>query len=133
MLGFYSDEISSQHYPPPLNLFYPDHASFVAFISNIRSGLTLFQALRIFRNYSDFPVQGLLMSEKLVPDIRRSDHASFWDLGYSAIMVTDTAFYRNMNYHTVGDVTETLNFKKMAKLTHGLALMLAKQACVIHR
>lgn len=132
MLGYYSDEKSSQEYPAPLKWFYPDRANFIAFVANINSGLSLCRSLHAFRKHSAFPVQGLIMSERLVPDIRRSDHASFWDLGYQAVMVTDTAQFRNMNYHTVGDVPRTLDYAKMAELLSGLAQMLSELAVVIH-
>ena len=132
MLGYYSDEKSSQHYPAPLNWFYPDRANFIAFVANINSGLSLLRSLCAFRKHSGFPVEGLIMSERLVPDIRRSDHASFWDLGYPAVMVTDTAQFRNINYHTVGDVPRTLDYTKMAELVSGLAQMLSELVVVIH-
>ena len=131
MLGYYSDEKSSQQYPAPLKWFYPDRANFIAFVANIDSSLSLYRSVHAFRKHSAFPVQGLIMSERLVPDIRRSDHASFWDLGYPAVMVTDTGEYRNMNYHTVGDVPRTLDYAKMAELLSGLAQMLSELAVVI--
>lgn len=128
MLGYYSEAPGSQNYPPPLNWFYPDQANFIAFVSNIKSGRMLWQSLMAFRKHSDFPVQGLVMSERLVPDIRRSDHASFWDTGYPAVMVTDTADFRNIHYHTVGDTIRTLDFRKMAGVVEGLSLMIASLA-----
>ncbi len=69
-------------------------------------------------------MQGLGIPEKWVPDIRRSDHAQFWDRGIPALMLTDTAFYRNNRYHSVGDLPHTLNYSKMAEVTKGLACML---------
>lgn len=128
MLGYYSDMPGSQSYPVPLSWFYPDQANFIAFVGNIPSGLLLWQSLNAFRRLSDFPAQGLIMSERLVPDIRRSDHASFWDAGYPAVMVTDTAEFRNIHYHTVGDVMRTLDLKKMAGVVEGLTRMLADLA-----
>ncbi len=125
MLGYYSDKPGSQSYPVPLSWFYPDQANFIAFVGNIQSGCLLWQSLNAFRRHSDFPAQGLIMSERLVPDIRRSDHASFWDAGYPAVMVTDTAEFRNIHYHTVGDVMRTLDLKKMAGVVEGLTMMLA--------
>ena len=124
MLGYYSDEPGSQDYPAPLNWFYPDTADFIAMIANIPSGRLLQQSLSRFRQHSAFPVQGMVMSGKLVPDIRRSDHAGFWDAGVPAIMITDTAFYRNNRYHSVGDLPHTLDYRRMAELTSGLACML---------
>ncbi len=123
MMGYYSSAKGSQNYPKPLNWFYPDTGNFIAMVSNIPSATVLMRALRAYRAENLYPVQGLMMSEKLVPDIRRSDHAQFWDQGIPALMVTDTAFYRNPNYHSVGDLPRTLDYHSMAKVTHSLANM----------
>ena len=125
MLGYYSEKPHSQNYPTPLRWFYPDTGSFIAFVSNVPSSLLLFRTIMYFRRHSDFHAEGLIMPERLIPDIRRSDHASFWDAGYPALMVTDTSFYRNNNYHTVGDVVRTLDYGKMADVVTGLSGMLA--------
>jgi len=53
--------------------------------------------------------------------VRLSDHAPFWDLGYPAVMVTDTSFYRNPHYHAATDTIETLNIEFMAKVCEGVA------------
>ena len=124
MLGFYSEKQGTQHYPAVIKWLYPDRADFIGFIVNLPSGRLLAESLARFRCYTDFPVEGLWLSEQLLPDIRRSDHASFWDQGYPALMVTDTSFYRNINYHTVGDTANTLNYAKMARLVSGLSLMI---------
>lgn len=128
MLGYYSDKPGSQQYPFPLNYIYPDTGNFVAFVSNLPSMLLLWQTLSAFRQHSPFPADGLVMSESLIPDIRRSDHATFWDAGVPALMLTDTAFYRNERYHSVGDLARTLDYKKMAQLTSGLACMFTELA-----
>ena len=128
MLGYYSDEPHSQNYPAPLQWFYPDTASFIAFVSNLPSSLLLFRSLRSFRRHTGFHAEGLVMLESLIPDIRRSDHASFWDAGYPALMVTDTSFYRNKNYHMLGDVARTLDYENMAAVVTGLSGMLAALA-----
>ena len=128
MLGFYSDKPGSQQYPFPLNLVYPQTGNFVAMVSNLPSTHLLLQSLSAFRQHSSFPAQGLAMSESLIADIRRSDHAQFWDAGIPSLMLTDTSFYRNERYHTVGDLARTLDYKKMAQLTPALACMLADMA-----
>ncbi len=130
MLGYYSDAPGSQKYPPPLKWFYPDQAGFIAFVTNVQSGWLLWRSLSAFRRHSDFPVEGLAVPERMVPDIRRSDQASFWDAGYPAIMVTDTADFRNIHYHTVGDILRTLDLGRMAELTESLVYMFADLAGV---
>jgi aminopeptidase YwaD len=56
-----------------------------------------------------------------IPETRLSDHANFWDEGYQAVMVTDTAFLRNPNYHTYQDTIDTVNLDAMVEITLGLA------------
>jgi hypothetical protein len=124
MLGYYSDDPGSQHYPEIIGWLYPDKGNFVGFVANLPSGKLLLQSLKSFRCNSDFPAEGLWIPENFVPDIRRSDHASFWDQNYPALLVTDTSFYRNENYHTLADTPDTLNYEKMAELTIGLISML---------
>jgi hypothetical protein len=55
-----------------------------------------------------------------VDGIDRSDHRSFWEVGYPALMVTDTAFYRNQAYHTPNDTPETLDYERMVDLVVAL-------------
>ena len=59
-----------------------------------------------------------------VPGVALSDHFSFWRQGYSAIMVTDTAFYRNSWYHTAGDRPDRLQYESFAAVVQGLYLAL---------
>ncbi|HSR63667.1 MAG TPA: M20/M25/M40 family metallo-hydrolase [Gammaproteobacteria bacterium] len=128
MLGYYSDEKGSQRYPFPLNWIYPDRGFFIGFISNLKSTALLLRSLHHFRRAATFPVQGLAVPEKLVPDIRRSDHASFWDAGIPALMITDTANFRNRYYHSIGDTPETLDYDSMTRVVAGLVSMLRSLA-----
>jgi hypothetical protein len=52
------------------------------------------------------------------PGIDFSDHLNYWAFGYPAVMLTDTAFDRNPNYHATGDTPDTLEYQRMAKLVH---------------
>ncbi|HVG90014.1 MAG TPA: M28 family peptidase, partial [Alphaproteobacteria bacterium] len=56
-----------------------------------------------------------------IPGVGWSDHWSFWQEGYPAIMVTDTAPFRNPNYHQPTDKADTLDYDRMARVVHGLA------------
>ena len=51
-----------------------------------------------------------------MPPVRLSDHSAFWDEGYKAVMVTDSAFYRNPHYHLPSDTMDKLDFRRMAEL-----------------
>jgi Zn-dependent M28 family amino/carboxypeptidase len=64
----------------------------------------------------------------LVPQTRLSDNASFWDAGYPALMLTDTAFLRNPWYHTTGDRLETLDFEFMARVVDAVAAVVRELA-----
>jgi len=119
MLGSYSDQPGSQSYPPLLRHFYPDRANFIAMVSNRASRQELQQLVTAFKSRSAFPVESLATFE-IIPGVAWSDHISFWRAGYPAIMVTDTAFYRNAAYHTADDTPEKLNYPAMARVVEGL-------------
>jgi hypothetical protein len=122
-IGFYRDEPGSQYYPPPLRWFYPDRGDFLGFVGNVESRSLLRAATRSFRRHARLPSEGLSIPEALAPDIARSDHASFWHYGYRAIMVTDTVPFRNPNYHTEDDRSDSLDFERFALAVQGLAAM----------
>ena len=119
MLGSYSEKPGSQGYPPLFRHFYPDRANFIAMISNRASRKELQQMVAAFKSRSDFPVESLATFE-IIPGVAWSDHLSFWRAGYPAIMVTDTAFYRSVAYHTADDTPEKLNYPAMARVVDGL-------------
>lgn len=125
MLGSYSDKPGSQGYPPLLRYFYPARGNFIAMVSNRASRKELQQLVAAFKAHSDFPVESLATFE-LVPGVAWSDHLSFWRKGYPAIMVTDTAFYRNAAYHSADDTPEKLNYPAMANVVEGLFKALNK-------
>jgi len=127
MLGCYSETRGSQQYPPLLRHFYPDRGNFVAFVSNLRSRGALRAAVRAFKAGTDFPVEHLA-SPAIVPGVSWSDQLSFWREGYRAIMVTDTAFYRNPHYHCPTDTPEKLDYGQMAEVVAGLGQMLVALA-----
>ncbi len=126
-IGYYSDEPGSQRYPFPLNLFYPDTANFIGFVGNLGSRQLVRSALRTFRETTAFPAEGASVPER-VPGVGWSDHWSFWQAGYRAIMVTDTAFYRYALYHTEGDTPERVDYARTARVVAGLARVIAALA-----
>jgi hypothetical protein len=128
MLGYYSDAPGSQQYPPIIRHFYPDTGDFIAFVSNLRSRPFLMNALAAFREQQGFPSEGMAAPEALVGDIRRSDNSSYWDVGYPAVMVTDTSNFRSPHYHTLSDTPQTLDYESMARLTEALTGMVISLA-----
>jgi len=118
-IGYYDTEKGSQRYPFPLNLAYPDVGDFIGFVSNLRSRSLLHRAIAAFRAHATLPTQGAA-APSWVPGVWWSDHWSFWREGYHAIMITDTAPYRNPFYHTPQDTPDRLDYDRMARVVHGL-------------
>ena len=126
MVGVYSDEPGSQRFPFPLGwMGYPTRGGFCALVANW-SSRPLLRLLRPFVEAAGLPTETLAVPGRgrLVGAMRLSDHAAFWDAGYRALMVTDTAFYRNPRYHQPNDTADTLDYVAMARLAQGLAATL---------
>ena len=123
MLGYYRDAPGSQSYPAPLGLFYPDRADFVAFVGDLGARALVRDALSKFRKNAGFPSEGVA-APALIPGVSWSDHWSFRQHGFAAVMLTDTAFYRYPHYHLPSDTPEKLDYERMARVTLGLAAML---------
>jgi Zn-dependent M28 family amino/carboxypeptidase len=121
MLGYRSQEDHSQLYPPPLEKIYPHKGNFIALIGTWR---TLGDLIRISSSVRKvgIPSQWLPVPNRglIVRETRRSDHAPFWDLGYPAILVTDTADMRNPNYHKPSDTIATLDLDFLTGVCQGL-------------
>lgn len=127
MVGYYRDAPGSQAYPFPVGrLGYPDRGSFAGLVAN-RASRRLLAPLAGHLRAAGLPAETLAVPGRgrLLPAVRLSDHAPFWDLGYPAVMVTDTAFFRNPHYHGPGDTPDTLDYRAMARLTRGLAAFLS--------
>jgi Zn-dependent M28 family amino/carboxypeptidase len=125
MVGYFCDQPGCQSYPFPLMFMnYPKTGNFIGIVGNSQSrGLTrgLEQA---FEKNPELPVVTLTVpfSGWVMPAVRLSDHSAFWDEGYNAVMVTDTAFYRNPHYHLSSDTMDKLDFRRMAELVRSLLI-----------
>lgn len=124
-IGAYSDEPGSQQYPLPLfGALYPDTANFITFVGNVGSRRLVRQAIGTFRAHTAFPSQGAAVPGA-VPGVGWSDHWAFWQQGYPAIMVTDTALFRYGPYHTLGDLPDRIDYDRMTRVVAGLAAVVA--------
>ena len=121
MLGYCNSTSGSQRYPTGLERFYPNRGDFIALIGNLPTIPDLIRLSRIIRKVG-VPSQWLPAPNRglIVPQTRLSDHAPFWDQGYRAMMVTDTAFLRNPHYHQASDRIETLDLDFLTGVCHGL-------------
>ncbi|MBF0122166.1 MAG: M20/M25/M40 family metallo-hydrolase [Candidatus Omnitrophica bacterium] len=118
MIGFYSDKLFSQAYLPLLGPFYPNQGNFIAVVGSFQSQALVCAIEKNFKKVTSFPMSSVI-TPSMIPGLNFSDHASFWDVGIPAVMVTDTAYLRNPNYHQDSDRVNTLNFIKMAAVVEG--------------
>jgi Zn-dependent M28 family amino/carboxypeptidase len=119
MIGYYSEKPDSQDFPIGfLKWFYPSTGNFIALASNIKS---LFLAKKIrkgFEKAANLP-NVLFAAPSIFPFLDWSDHRNYWKEGFPAIMITDTSFLRNKNYHTEKDTWDTLDYEKMLEVVKG--------------
>ncbi|MBK8554964.1 MAG: M28 family peptidase [Lewinellaceae bacterium] len=146
MIGYYSNEPNSQMLPAGFNLLFP--AAYTAiqndgfrgnFVTNVANTASSTLA-DIYSNAAAQYVPGLKVitlkapgNSQSVPDLRRSDHAPFWDAGYQALMLTDGADFRNLCYHTPNDTFgNKLNMTFMSQITQTTIVAAAQVAGLQH-
>jgi hypothetical protein len=118
-MGYYSNERGSQQYPGPIAALYPDVGNFIGFVANVGSARLLLKARRAFKRHSSFPLQSAAFPDA-IPGVGWSDHWAFWQAGYPALMVTDTAPFRYPWYHTGEDTPDKIDYDKLARVIDGL-------------
>ena len=120
MIGYFSDKEGSQQFPLPfMNLFYPEKGNFIGVVGNFFQRSITKKIRDLMRKGSDIPVYSI-NAPSILPGVDFSDHKNFWHFGYNAVMITDTAFYRNPNYHRKTDTIGTLDFEKMYSVIEGI-------------
>jgi Zn-dependent M28 family amino/carboxypeptidase len=123
MVGYTCHDPGCQNYPFPLMFFgYPKQGNFIGIVGNLSSKDFTETLYRTFCRNPDLPVVKLTvpLGGYLLPSVRLSDHSSFWDRGYKAVMITDTAFFRNPHYHRASDTMDRLDYSFMAQLVKSL-------------
>jgi hypothetical protein len=116
MIGYYRDAPRSQDFPVrALEPMYPDRGNFIAIVGRFGDFGATRRLKALFRGATDLPVESI-NAPSYVTGVDFSDHASYWHFGMPAVMVTDTAFFRNPHYHASGDTPETLDYARMAKV-----------------
>jgi len=110
-----------QDYPlPAMRALYGDRGDFIAVIGNIGAALLLPGLAQRMGEHVRTKVLPVPNAGRALPDVRLSDHSPFWDQGYDAVMVTDTSFMRNPNYHQMSDTIDSLDLPFLAAVTEGL-------------
>jgi hypothetical protein len=94
---------------------YPKYGNFIALVGNLRSLRMMSVVRRAMRQRGTIGVESL-SAPGFIPPLFLSDHSSFWNAGFPALMVTDTAFLRNPHYHRESDTADTLNYTFLAEV-----------------
>jgi Peptidase family M28 len=118
-IGFYSSEPGSQRYPAPFNLIFPDRGDFVAFVGTPYARALVWETIRSFRSHTPFPSIGGVAPNS-VPGIDWSDHWAFEQVGFPAMMVTDTAPFRYPHYHQLTDTPDKVDTESLARVVKGM-------------
>lgn len=123
MLGYCDHQPGSQQMPPELADRFPDTGNFIGLVGNQNSGDLLLHFQKAFQLVDRIPCEILRVTENgnTIPPTRLSDHSPFWDAGYPALMMTDTSFLRNPNYHQPTDTPETLDMVFLHNVSLGVA------------
>ena len=144
MIGYFDTTANSQTLPPGFELLFPAANQALIedqfrgnFITNV--GISSFADFAAtFDNAAATYVPGLkvltlVAPDALVPpDLARSDHARFWEAGLPAIMLTDGANFRNINYHTPEDEFNSLNYTFMSQVIQATIAAVAESAEIQH-
>jgi Zn-dependent M28 family amino/carboxypeptidase len=124
-IGYYRDEPKTQKYPVPFSFFYPDTGNFIAVVGNLSSKPLVKTFTRHFMEESDFPIE-CVATFGFITGIDWSDQWSFWQCGYPAIMLTDTALFRYPHYHTSEDTSDKIDNYQLSRATYGTFRALVK-------
>ena len=114
MIGYFDDKKKSQDYPLGiLSLIYGNRGNYITLVNKFNKGKMARKFAKGFKKNTLLKTKKFT-GPKFLPGIDFSDHLNYWKFGFSALMITDTAFYRNKNYHEPTDKINTLNIAKMA-------------------
>ena len=126
MIGYFNDGKNSQEYPLGiLSWFYGNKGDYITLVNKFDKGTFAKQFGKNFKKSEMIKMKEFTGPKKLT-GIDFSDHLNYWNFGYSALMITDTSFYRNKNYHRKTDKMETLDIRRMAKVIDGIYVALLK-------
>ena len=119
MIGYFSDEKGSQEFPiPSLKYLYPEKGNYIAVVGQVLSNdaKAIKKSINRYTSLDAYSVN----APTFVPGVDFSDHRNYWHFDYPAVMVTDTAFFRNKQYHKPNDTYDRLNYEKMSQVVYGV-------------
>lgn len=118
-LGYYRDEPGTQPYPFPFGVFYPSEGNFVAVVGDTSSRALVHHVVETFRAEAAFPCEGVAAPAS-IPGVDWSDHWSYWQQGWPAVMLTDTAVFRYPHYHQPTDTPDRIDYERLARVVTGI-------------
>lgn len=128
MIGYFSDEFLSQSFTMPLLYgFYPWTGNYVGVVGRLEDRATQAKVKSAMIANSSLPIYSI-SAPSFMPGIYYSDHSSYWRHDWPAVMITDTAFLRNHEYHKIGDTADRLNYIKMSEVVRGAYAALLQAA-----
>lgn len=120
MIGYFDDRKNTQDYPLGImSWFYGNKGDFITVVNKFGKGKFCNAFGSKFKQLANIKTN-MITGPKALQGIDFSDHLNYWNFGFDALMITDTAFYRNKNYHEKTDQMHTLNIEKMAKVIDGV-------------
>ncbi|QJX48458.1 M28 family peptidase [Hymenobacter taeanensis] len=120
MLGYFDDRKGSQDYPVgPLKAVYGSRGNYVTVAQKFGNGHFGRQFARLYKREAGLPVKRF-KAPAWLPGIDFSDHLNYWQFGYSAVLLTDTAFYRNKHYHEITDTLDRLDMRRLGLSVNAL-------------
>lgn len=127
MIGYFADARKTQSYPLGiLKLFYGSRGNYITLVNQFGPGKFARKFTKHYKRKSTVKAKQF-KGPKSLPGIDFSDHLNYWQVGISSLMITDTAFYRNKQYHQKGDTMEQLDYERMAKVIDGIFVVLTAQ------
>ncbi len=125
MIGYFNENKHSQDYPIGfLKFFYGNRGDYITVVQKFGNGRFGRLVKRKMKKQDLIKTKSFRAPAKL-PGIDFSDHLNYWRYGYDAVMITNTAFYRNKNYHKPADKLETLDIKQMGLVIDEVFLTLS--------
>lgn len=119
-IGYFDDRAGSQSYPiPGMEYLYPEKGDYLAVVGNFLSPRLVRRVKADLGGDPRLPVYSI-NAPAWVPGVSFSDHASYWPYGLPAVMLTDTAFYRNDHYHEASDLPASLDYPRLALVVQGV-------------
>lgn len=120
MIGYFDDAKKSQDYPAGLlSLFYGCKGDYITLVKKWSAKSFTRSFIRKYKR-ADTVKAKKFSAPRAVVGITLSDHDNYWKMGFDALMITDTSFYRNKNYHEATDTLETLDLGRMTRVIDGV-------------